>query len=94
LGFFGSIGEGLTNIFQSAQNKKNKVNDAIITPKGDVIKTNPSDYLIATKTPQELAGGGKGTINVNINGGMYLDRNAGQKLAEVISQSLRTKVRV
>ena len=32
------------------------VNDAVITPKGQVIKTNPSDYLIATKTPQTLGG--------------------------------------
>ena len=30
------------------------VNDAIITKKGDVIKTSPEDYLIATKTPQAL----------------------------------------
>lgn len=32
------------------------VNDAIITKKGEVIKTSPEDYLIATKTPQALAG--------------------------------------
>lgn len=30
------------------------VNDAIITKKGDIVKTSPEDYLIATKTPQNL----------------------------------------
>lgn len=40
-----------------------KVNDAIITPSGQVIETHPDDYLIATKTP----GGMGGNITVNIN---------------------------
>lgn len=35
-----------------------------------------------------------GTINVNINGGMYLDRNSGEQLAEVISEALRRKLRI
>ena len=30
--------------------------DAIITPKG-IVETDPKDYLIATKTPQQFAGG-------------------------------------
>lgn len=34
------------------------VNDAIITPSGRVITTAPDDYLIATKTPGALYGGG------------------------------------
>lgn len=33
------------------------VNDAIITPQGDVVTTDPKDYLIATKTPGRFAGG-------------------------------------
>ena len=35
-----------------------KVNDAVIGPSGDVVSTSPQDYLIATKDPQSLAGGG------------------------------------
>ena len=38
-------------------NKEFSVNDAIITPKGDVVTTDPKDYLIATKTPGQFAGG-------------------------------------
>lgn len=53
------------------------VNDAIITPSGNVISTHPDDYLIATKTPDTLMGG-KGNsqpiINVNIK------NNTDQKL--------------
>ena len=54
------------------------VNDAIITPNGDIIRTNPSDYLIATKDPGSLGGNGgrNATINVNINGGLITDEVA------------------
>ena len=40
------------------------VHDAIITPRGDVVTTDPKDYLIATKTPRTLVGGGAPTINL------------------------------
>lgn len=45
------------------------VNDAIITPSGNVITTHPDDYLIATKTPNQLIGNNStSTINVKIVG--------------------------
>ena len=53
------------------------VNDAIISPKGDVITTHPDDYLIATKDPAGMAnnvrdgGGGSGfnrPIIINLDG--------------------------
>jgi hypothetical protein len=40
------------------------VNDAIITPGGDIVTTDPKDYLIATKQPQQLVGGG-GNVTVS-----------------------------
>lgn len=44
------------------------VNDAIITPSGQVVETDPKDYLIATKTPQQLVGGaGNVTVQPVIN---------------------------
>ena len=53
------------------------VNDAIITPNGDIIRTNPSDYLIATKNPGALMGGsGSSNINVTVNGGMITEEVA------------------
>ena len=44
------------------------VNDAIITPQGDVVTTDPKDYLIATKTPNQLVNGaGNVTVSPVIN---------------------------
>ena len=41
------------------------VNDAVISPSGEIISTSPDDFLIATKTPETLGGGGP---NVNMSG--------------------------
>jgi hypothetical protein len=41
------------------------VNDAIITPKGAVY-TNPNDFIIATKHPESLAGGGAAQVGITI----------------------------
>jgi ribosome recycling factor len=35
-----------------------EVDDAVITPQGEVVKTNPRDFIIATQNPQELTSGG------------------------------------
>lgn len=44
------------------------VNDAIITPGGDIVTTHPDDYLIATKTPGSLMGsGGQANVTVQVN---------------------------
>ncbi len=55
-----------------------KVNDAIITPSGNVISTHPDDYLIATKTPQTLVGG-HGTPTVNFS---VIDKSTGIKVTQ------------
>lgn len=44
------------------------VNDAIITPNGNVVSTHPDDYLIATKTPEQFIGGSSsGGVNLQVN---------------------------
>jgi len=43
------------------------VHDAVITPQGNVVTTDPKDYLIATKTPQNFVGGGNVTVSPVIN---------------------------
>ena len=53
------------------------VHDAIITPQGDVVTTDPKDYLIATKTPKSLIGGGAPTINFNV-----IDKSTGIKVTQ------------
>ena len=32
------------------------INDGVITPNGDVIKTNPADFIMATTNPAAMAG--------------------------------------
>ena len=53
------------------------VHDAIITPRGDVVTTDPKDYLIATKTPKTLVGGGAPTINFNV-----IDKSTGIRVTQ------------
>lgn len=53
LGFeFGEDSNSLSPVGGSVET----VNDAIITPKGDVIKTHADDFIIATKDPSSLGG--------------------------------------
>lgn len=56
-----------------------KVNDAIITPSGDIISTHPDDYLIATKTPQTLLGSGAGAPTINFS---VIDKSTGIKVTQ------------
>ena len=53
------------------------VHDAIITPKGDVVTTDPKDYLIATKTPKTLVGGGAPVINFSV-----VDKSTGIRVTQ------------
>lgn len=53
------------------------VNDAIITPRGDIVTTDPKDYLIATKTPKTLIGGGAPTINFSV-----VDKSTGIRVTQ------------
>lgn len=43
------------------------VNDAIITPQGNVVTTHPDDYLIATKTPGSLVGAGQTKVESKVS---------------------------
>ena len=45
------------------QAKSESINDGVISPDGNIISTNPADFLIATKDPAGLAGGVSGGDN-------------------------------
>lgn len=51
-GFGGGLGAGLGSVLGITRT----VNDAVISPRGQVISTHPEDYLIATKNPGKMAG--------------------------------------
>lgn len=61
--------------------KKTKVNDAIITKKGEVVETHPDDMMFITKNPAALAGGG---VVINIHNPMFLD----QKMVDIVQRQL------
>ncbi len=64
-----------------------KVNDAILSG-GQVIQTNPKDYLIATKDPSSL-GSGNVTINITVQGSA--DRTIIDEIARRLQRELRLK---
>ncbi len=66
-------------ISANAEFTMKKVNDAIITPSGDVISTHPEDYLIATKTPRTLLGNAGGTPTINFS---VIDKSTGIKVTQ------------
>lgn len=68
-----------------------KVNDAIISPNGNVIETHPNDYLIATKNPGELGGGGGVVVNVygDVTGTEIVD-----KVQKAIMGNLRANAKI
>ena len=60
---------GIPNVFGIIANLfkgKRNVHDGIITP-GGLVETDPADYIIATKNPEELAGKNNVTLNVTYN---------------------------
>lgn len=60
------------------------VNDAIITPSGKVVTTDPKDYLIATKTPNQLVGG-----NAPVNVTPVINCNVVNNTSAKVSQQQR-----
>jgi len=65
--------------------KSKAVNDAIISPKGDIITTHPDDYIIATKNPSSLGGGGNYTVNIS---GVF-GTDAADVLGDMIVQRIK-----
>jgi hypothetical protein len=65
------------------------VNDAIITPKGEVITTHPDDYLIATKNPRGLGGG----VVININT-MVGSREFAEEMGDLILENLQSTMKI
>jgi hypothetical protein len=68
------------------------VSDAIISPSGNVISTHPDDYLIATKTPETLGGGG----SVNVNPTYYItvsDKREFENMLRKNNENLKNEIR-
>lgn len=92
-----SIGGKTATAVSSAVSSVKKtigVQDAIITPQGQVIQTDPADWLIATKRPQDLGQGG-GSIVLNITGNTFMsDQDTAEKIGDMIMMSLKENLRL
>ena len=69
------------NMINVTKDTIDDIDDGIITPNNQVIKTNPKDYIIAMKHPQKLAsasGAGGGTYTININANVRNDNDIRQ----------------
>lgn len=83
---------GSSRLAPSVSSRIRSVNDAVISPKGDIISTHPDDWLIATKDPGSLRGGGG--ITINISGTFMDDRDAAKRMGREIIRQLQTDARV
>lgn len=68
------------------------VKDAIITPTGQIVQTDPNDFIFATKNPASL--GGNGGIVVNITGNTILDNDTARRLADIMIGQLKGELRI
>jgi hypothetical protein len=82
----GGISSKASPVSKSIGGSVKSVNDAIITPKGDIISTHPDDYLIATKNLSGLGGGTN--INIVVNGDV-----SGQDLIDKIKSALAMDIK-
>ncbi len=73
MGFVGV--SGLIPGMSGGSNTVTKVNDAVISPKGQIISTSPEDFLIATKRPQDLAKAAAGGTNSVSEGGVVVNQS-------------------
>lgn len=85
------IGGNVLGAISGAVSRVFNVNDAVVSPSGNIISTHPDDYLIATKDPSSLVGGGG--VTINMNGGTYLDPNVALQIGDMIMGNLKLNMR-
>lgn len=92
-----SLWDYFKNLFSSSKSSSSsskttptKVKDFIITPNG-TLETSPADYIIGTKNPKAMSGGG--VVNVNINNPSFRNENDIKLLVKEIEQRLILSMR-
>lgn len=103
--FLVAFAEGRVDLFRGFTGRgfvtdrpETKVNDAVITPQGEVVKTNPRDYIIATQNPQGLTGGGNDALMAEMMGLLKELKNNGVRATtyldgKQVSRQLGTSIR-
>lgn len=67
------INRGVNNVAGRVLNEID-VQDAIITPRGDIVRPADDDFIIATKDPSSIGGGS--TFNFDFKGANIMDKNS------------------
>lgn len=80
----------ISNLNPFKSSKSTKVNDAIIRPDGQIIQTDPKDYIFATKTPEKMFG--QNQVTLNINNPVVREERDIRKIAEEVSKVLERKL--
>jgi hypothetical protein len=85
-----SIGGKIKGLFGGGSQS---VDDAIISPNGNVITTHPDDYIMAMKDPSLLAQGAGG-ITINITGNSFMGKEniaeqIGNDLMKIVKQNMK-----
>ena len=62
--------------YDEGMSEADSINDGVITPTGEVIKTNPMDYIMAVKNPFDMIGGLFGGGGDSSGGGIDYDKLA------------------
>lgn len=81
------LSSGVSSLISRGR-KVSNVDDAIITPQGNIIRTNPNDWLFATKNP---AGMGASLV---ITGNTFLDERAAEKFGDILVKRLMFDKRI
>ena len=86
-GLIGGLTSGIGSVIGGI-GKVFGIGDGIVQ-NGQVITTDPTDYIIATKTPQDLASSGSGTVNYNFinNGSVMSEYDFGQLVRKFLIQT-------
>jgi phage-related protein len=96
-GGLNKLGSKLSDAFDKITRRGSEitgVDDAVISPSGNVITTDPRDYLIATQDPASLTGGGGVTNIFNIsNNEIVGEDDAAEKIGDaILGKITRNKV--
>lgn len=86
----GAVKAGSPTFSGFANSTPATIHDGIVQ-NGEVITTDPDDYIIATKTPETLGSGGR-SINININGAVF-SQEAARTLGDLILGDLRLQMK-
>jgi len=82
--------KGFLSLFNvgRSRNRDEVITDAIITPSGKIIRTDPKDFIIATKDPGNLGNvlGNTNGITININNPVIRSDQDIKKIADQISR--------